>query len=273
MELNDNIIVIPVYKEYIDISEEASLIQCLKILGNHRICIITYKGLNTEAYSAIFKDIQIKFSCECFDREYFKDVRGYNKLMLSEIFYRRFSAYKYILIYQLDAYVFRDELDYWCKQGYDYIGAPWFEDYKTHEEGAKLWAVGNGGFSLRRTKYFIKVLSWRMAVKKNKPFAVKDFLHPMRIVLHVLFLLGYHNKIIDCLQQTEKTWNEDAFYTLYLQGTWLQPKLPSIETAYKFAFECSPSYLYELNNKQLPFGCHAFMKNEFNSFWRKYIEI
>ena len=30
-----------------------------------------------------------------------------------------------MLIYQLDAYVFKDELLNWANKGYDYIGAPW----------------------------------------------------------------------------------------------------------------------------------------------------
>lgn len=30
------------------------------------------------------------------------------------------------MIYQLDAWVFNDELSSWCSLGYDYIGAPFF---------------------------------------------------------------------------------------------------------------------------------------------------
>jgi hypothetical protein len=50
--------------------------------------------------------------------------------MLSIDFYKRFRDYKFILIYQLDAYVFRDELEYWCEQDYDFIGAPLIENGK-----------------------------------------------------------------------------------------------------------------------------------------------
>jgi len=44
--------------------------------------------------------------------------------MMSPAFYDAFKAFDYILIYQLDAFVFRDELEYFCSLGYDYIGAP-----------------------------------------------------------------------------------------------------------------------------------------------------
>lgn len=44
--------------------------------------------------------------------------------MLEADFYRRFGKYKYMLIYQLDAFVFSDKLLDFCEMGYDYIGAP-----------------------------------------------------------------------------------------------------------------------------------------------------
>ena len=75
--------------------------------------------------------------------------------MLSSEFYRRFSKFEYILIYQLDAFVFKDQLNYWCKKGYDYIGAPWFEGFHLTKTGVNIIGVGNGGFSLRRVKTHI----------------------------------------------------------------------------------------------------------------------
>jgi hypothetical protein len=36
---------------------------------------------------------------------------------LSASFYERFLDTKYILIYQLDAFVFKDELQEWCDKG------------------------------------------------------------------------------------------------------------------------------------------------------------
>lgn len=56
--------------------------------------------------------------------EHFVSVDSYNEMMLSPDFYRRFQVYDFMLIYQLDAFVFRDELDEWVAKDYDYIGAP-----------------------------------------------------------------------------------------------------------------------------------------------------
>ncbi len=37
-----------------------------------------------------------------------------------------------MLIYQLDAYVFKGEWLFWANQEYDYIGAPWIPWKKEH---------------------------------------------------------------------------------------------------------------------------------------------
>lgn len=121
------IVVIPVYKPIAGRNEEISLRQCTNVLSKHPICIVTYKGLDTGWYENLLKMSGTGFSIEYFDAAYFRDTSGYSALLTCYEFYRRFSDYNYMLIYQPDAYVFSDELDYWCRQGYDYIGAPWFD--------------------------------------------------------------------------------------------------------------------------------------------------
>ena len=114
-------IIIPIYQEKLSKTEEISLAQSIRILGSHPIVIIKPKSLNISHLQQQYPQI----SFENFDDTYFKGTLSYNRLMLSEEFYSRFLAYEYMLIYQLDAFVFRDELEYWCAKGYDYIGAPW----------------------------------------------------------------------------------------------------------------------------------------------------
>ncbi len=111
--------------------ESISFNQCLKVFKKHLLCIVTHNDLDISSYTELLGKCKINYIIEYFNNEYFNGVSGYNKLMLSREFYLRFKNYEYILIYQLDAYVFRDELDYWCGQGYDYIGAPWiFKNYR-----------------------------------------------------------------------------------------------------------------------------------------------
>jgi hypothetical protein len=47
-------------------------------------------------------------------------------------------------------------------------------------------------------------------------------------------------------------------------------KLPNWQQALKFGFEQHPQLCYELNNQQLPFGCHAWEKYDYE-FWEKYM--
>ena len=67
------------------------------------------------------------------------------------------------------------------------------------------------------------------------------------------------------------TMHEDVFWSLYVPS--LNPffKLPNIYTALKFSFEKFPSKCFKENNQQLPFGCHAWGKYEFE-FWKPFIK-
>lgn len=258
-------VTIPIYKADLSHYEELSFRQCLKILGKYDICIFTNSAVCLDAYMNIAKDYGVALKTEHFNAMFFDGVKGYNSLMMNVDFYKRFKTYKYILIYQLDAYVFRDELTYWCNQGYDYVGAPWFENYATHEERANLWGVGNGGFSLRKTSYFIKALSWKLPVKKR---SLRQIFYPFALG-KLLYVVGRYNNMRYFLRTN--TMNEDAFFSQFLQNSWVSPYLPDINIALQFAFEKSPSYLMKLNKDRLPFGCHAFKRYEYDVFWTKYI--
>ena len=52
--------------------------------------------------------------------------------------YERYAAYEFMFTYELDAFVFKDELEKWCEQGWDYIGAPWFDGYNNLCVGVSL---------------------------------------------------------------------------------------------------------------------------------------
>ncbi len=270
-EIMKNIVVIPVYKQQISEWEEMSLRQCCKVLSNHAICLVTHEGLDCREYYRIAQEFNIQLLRENFDAYYFSGIPGYNALMMSKEFYLRFKQYDYMLVYQLDAYVFRDELDYWCDKGYDYIGAPWFFNCDSHEEEVELWKVGNGGLSLRRIDTHIRVLTRKLPVLGLKELvgrsAHMSFLkRACSIFAH---LIGWHNTI-DYFVRTYEHF-EDFFWCEKIPSLSLDYKIPSAQEAVPFSFELSPAYLYELNNNTLPFGCHAWQKYEYESFWKKYI--
>lgn len=272
-ENKKHIIVIPVYKGDITQYEKMSLRQCCKVMSKYTICLVTYKDLDCTVYYRIAQEYDIQLLRENFDEHYFAGLDAYNKLMIAKEFYLRFKNYDYMLIYQLDAYVFRDELEEWCKKGYDYIGAPWFGEYKSYEEGAKLWKVGNGGFSLRKISTYIRILTRKRPVYGVshlwQSVSDRDFFHRCYYVLKSIF--GWHNTMDYYTSQYVD--QEDLFWCVDVNQYGYTLCIPNVAEAIAFSFERSPEYLYEQNNNTLPFGCHAWQKYDYESFWKKYILI
>ncbi len=140
-------IVVPAYKCNLNLFEKISLQQLIKVLGNYPIYLIqpdtielNYKELDGYNYK----------TCK-FDKWYFQNTETYSELMLSPFFYERFLDYEYMLVYQLDAFVFFAGLSDFCDMGYDYIGAPQYHSW------TKDAVVGNGGLSLRKIDAVLNV--------------------------------------------------------------------------------------------------------------------
>lgn len=265
--LSNAVIAIPVYKETLDKYEVLSLVQCTKVLHEYDFCLFGPDGLNISKYKSILAGMSKDFKYEAFDKSYFSSQRGYNRLMLTADFYKRFSSYEYMLIYQLDAYVFSNQMEKWCKRGYDYIGAPFFKVNNNID-----WAnSGNGGFSLRKTDSFIrlfnhtgKVLTWKGLWRYHR---YRGPLH--RLPLTVKGIFGIRNSV-KYFTESWELHNEDLFYAM-LNDSYLRWKIPSTAEAMFFSFEQAPSLLYSIT-KELPFGCHAFLNNEYELFYKKIIE-
>ncbi len=194
---------------------------------------------------------------------FFKNRETYNELLLTEDFYQRFADYEYILIYQLDALVFSDQLLRWCSKGYDYIGAPLIHprigqvSYKFEN-----YLCGNGGFSLRNVKSFIKVI--RLA-KKTAVRETHNSLIQKSWFIKAL-LTGQVRKIWMKAPAYCYPFAEDGFWSFEAIKYYPKFNIAPVEEALKFAFERFPKLCYELNNNNLPFGVHAWKKNDRN-FW------
>ena len=80
--------------------------------------------------------------------------------------------------------------------------------------------------------------------------------------------MGKHNRVADYTGDWLNH-NEDLFYAMLGDST-LKWKIPSTREAMYFSFEERPSYLYRLTGR-LPFGCHAFLKNEYQEFYKEFI--
>lgn len=271
------VIVIPVYKNFNDWipSEIQSFSRCVAVLNQHPIVLTGPLKLNWELLlQELNNNFSIQLSVEVFDDPYFEDIPGYNKLLKSSFFYRRFKKFTHLLIYQLDAYVFKDELLLWCKKGYDYIGAPWVEGYLDNS-ATNLIGVGNGGFSLRHIGTALKVLTKVEHIHKFFKFLERKsslFLNS-KIRMFIKYslikrILGV--KDFSSLMKLEVTnpVYEDCFWGIHMPSVFKGFKVASIEEAIGFSFEVNPRLLFEKNNNHLPFGCHAWLKYD-PVFWKE----
>lgn len=141
-------VVIPIYKEFnkLEDTEFASLEQARKIFGNkHDIYFLTHDLIDIKKYIQAFNNSNTTHIVYV-DKNILSSRKSYARFLSDRTIYEAFSEYQYMLIYQLDAFVFSDKLKYWCDLGYDYIGAPLYR-----EDFVKIGKrVGNGGFSLRK---------------------------------------------------------------------------------------------------------------------------
>ena len=230
------VVIIPVYQQTLNALEQKSLAQCQKILGHYPIVFVAPEGLNPSYFQQI-PTHQISY----FDASYFQNTSTYNQLLVSIDFYKRFSDFEFMLIYQLDAFVFADKLSEWCNQGYDYIGSPQLTEEHfgnpNFQNSLTKPLMLNGGFSLRKIRSFLKLLR----------------------IYHLFY--------------TKWPSNEDSLFSFYHKRAWPLRfifKLPTWQTALKFGFENDPEKCFELNQQQLPFGCHAWEKYN-PAFWDRYI--
>lgn len=265
--MNQVAVVIPVYKRELAWNEEISFRQALHVLGSHSIIMVCPETLDMSVYITIAKEYNKTIYRESFEDKYFVNIAGYNRLLLAEEFYQRFVQYEYILIAQLDTYVFKDELDLWCAKRYDYVGAPLFGN----QMDVNYASVGNGGLSLRRIGAYVnyfngkKLVIPRTRISKRIHFSAKPY---TRWLVWLLMAFGWRNKPHSYADYYE--WNEDVFWSLNLNGTNYEQVKPKVQEALEFAWERFPSEIYK-HVGHLPMGCHAWEKYEYETFWKKYI--
>lgn len=269
----DNVIVlIPLYRNYLEEFEKLSLTINLKYLEGFTINFISPDKLKNDA---IFTKLLEKHKLDVvfFENKFFENIAGYNNLMLDLNFYRTFENYKFMLICQLDALVLSNNLQFWVDQNYDYVGAPWVV-----EDGESIYfdSMGNGGLSLRKIDKFIEVLKSSNFYFDDKKF----YLMSNRVGIKNIFLIKLFNKLIKkgfkfntlklCLYFYRS--NEDYFWAFLAQFFTKEFNLASPHVALEFAFEVSPRKCYEANNRQLPFGCHAWEKYD-KEFWLDIVKM
>jgi len=258
------VILIFVHKPTLEWYEEISLRQCVRVLGAHPIRLVCPEGMDIGLYKKVWPDLIADFIAP----SWLSSHEAYNHLKVVPLIYRRYSDYQFILTYELDAFVFRDDLAAWCDQEWDYIGAPWFEGYGDATPASKPIGVGNSGFSLRRTDTMLRVL--RTVRYQQSPRELFNAWRAGKRRLRGVFAaLTFRNNFFAPLNNFYGY--EDIFWCKVVARRFPAFRLAPHDIARRFAFECNPSILYEECGRTLPFGCHKWFRYE-TEFWRPHIE-
>ncbi len=255
-------IIIPFHKNKLSDDEKVSIRHLIKFLGNYDKFLVLPESIKKVS----FKIPQIKIIN--FPNEYFTSVPKYCELLNTKMFYQKFLDYDNILIYQLDVLVFSNALIEWCNKGYDFIGAPFFNPIigkLSHQKNSPV-SGDNGGFSLRKVSSFLKVID--IAEKQAKRRSINPFVRKLWFLLAIL--TGRSHKIWLNAPPSDYPFNEDGFWSYEAVKYYPKFKVAPFKQALKFSFERFPKKCFELNNYQLPFGCHAWTKYDRN-FWSKYL--
>jgi len=242
-------IVIPMYQSVIQKDEKKSLTAWKKYLSQYN----TYIVCPDDVVSPIKQAKVVHF-----EKKYFASVQSYSELLLTSFFYEHFKKYDYILIYQLDAVVYSNDLLFWMKKKYDYIGAPWWSSFIGFLSSplGKRKLVGNGGLSLRKVSSMIDVLNRVKKVARTSSLSRKD------ILIHFLFSVFIGKSRGKWLPTSAEQYpfNEDGFWSFEAQKYLKTFKVPSFSEAHLFAVETHPDLSMKYLQGKKPFGCHAWKK-------------
>lgn len=263
------VILIFTHKPLPDAFEKISLQQCFRVLGDHPTRLLCPKGMDVTCYTAIHPKLEVDF----LPAKHFRSLKSYNRLKKGALLYDSYQDFDYMLTYELDAFVFRDELNEWCERGYDFIGAPWFEGYHLASPDSPMLGVGNSGFSLRRIETMRRIIhTWRSIRSLSDIWTDWNKSHSwnFRDFIWLLKELSIQNNFHYLLNYTHL--QEDIFWCVTAPSRFEDMRLPSTGEAAGFSFEYNPSRLFEERQEVLPFGCHKWHAPQTLPFWRPFIE-
>jgi len=185
-------VLIPILNADLTIHEEKVLRHSLEALSRYPIILFTYEGADLSAFESAHNRVEVL----TFKSKYFESRQTLSNLFLMEDFYTRFTWSDFILIHELNSWIVKDEIYYWCKQGYDYLHANPIKksDSKNSiiNDFSRIWGLNeiekqemgksfeNDGLKLCNVQRMIKTLSARKQeahyYRQNENFENKDSL-------------------------------------------------------------------------------------------------
>ncbi|WP_338441303.1 DUF5672 family protein [Synechococcus elongatus IITB4] len=275
------IVIIPLYKTQLNFYEIISLKQTVSVLRSHPICLLVPQSLEQTITLDLIPSLNLPIvnhlKINCIDDQWLDSVKSYNHLLLQPFFYVHYQNFTHMLIVQLDAYVFRDELIYWCSQPWDYIGAPLYPQGAPYGE-KYCQCIGVGGFSIRKIDSFLRAFKanpalfrWQHLKERMRPFNLYGRFHIL--LQYFRFLLTFDNQLTQKNNQLHNLVgiNEDVVFGKYLPIACPWFRVPPYDIARAFSID---RHIVEdlsiLGNT--PFGTHAWWTIPENlSAWHPYI--
>lgn len=259
------LVLVPVHKALPDAMERVSLRQCGKVLQRHEIRLLAPAGLDVSAYASWLPGAGVIRV----DPVWMASREAYNRMMIAPLICEQLPEFTHLLVHEPDAMVFRDELEDWCARPHDYIGAPWFEGFKTAAPGTRLEQVGNFGLSLHRLDAMREVLS---SSRRWYPYGaiLRDLLagflrrDPGR--------LAAARAALGRAGQLRHAWrgygsNCDLFWALVVPPAFPGYRVAPVDEALRFAWEVHPRICMDHCQGRLPFGIHAWARYDLPFLW------
>jgi len=255
----------PVYRPTIDDDEFASLSSISRYLSAHDHFAVAPDSLELGKLG-----LSPQTKIRRFADSFFESTQSYNRLLLSSMFYRTFAEYDFLLIVQLDALALSNDLDHWCTEGWDYIGAPWAKNFHTRP-GLLFEGVGNGGFSLRNVQSALRVLATKIQLIPDYTMGPPPRWWHWKRVRKMHSVLNIWKRFMPAVAVEDYlrryyTGNEDIFWGKYAARFDPTFRVPPAHEALSFAFETDPEGSFDKNGGRLPFGVHAWAKYG-RKFW------
>lgn len=238
------------HKQDLEKYEQLSLLRIIDFCCNNNLLnnlyLILPDNINLDKFwnnyiNPILNDKQIYTNIKywIFDKVVFSSLNAYNNMLsLNQNFYGNFiNDYNYMLTYQLDGYIFDNQLEYFLNKEYDYIGGYYLPvyanliKYNEYENiNTEHHLIMNSGVSLKKLSFCIE------SIQQN----YKNFIEGIEF-----------NNIHAYI-------NDDDFFSIFY--TTEVNTLDSIRFSLNYS---GAETHYAINNFQYPFCCHAFHKSRF----------
>lgn len=247
-------VLIPVYRETPDAMERALLSHCLQVFSRRPCLIVHPQGMHLARYEELTRGTACRYVA--LPSSHFTSPITYNEMLLEPSFYRTFMGYEYILMHQLDSWVFADRLDEFLSLNVDYIGcAPPREQAKQ-----------DGGLSLRRT-----VACMEACKRAHTLDGISLLLRKRYMGLGDLWAIIRRHLALP-IDKRRPYRSEDSFFTFAAAICVDGFRVATTEQAMRFGFCENPAWLYRQTGA-LPMGCHAPYGNGHADFWHLHIGI